>query len=75
MADVVPIAKHREYVRQTKRHAAGVLRDVRALHPTEILVIGTKPNGDYFVQGAPPDLGNALLLMEMGKRILLGEKA
>lgn len=74
MADVVPIATHRDFVRQTKRHAAGVLRDVRAMHPTEILVIGTKPNGDYFVQGAPTDLGNALLLMEMAKHILLGKK-
>lgn len=71
MADIIPIKKHREYVRETKRHAAGVLRDVRAMNPTEILVIGTHPNGDYFVQGSPPDLGNALILMEMAKKLLM----
>lgn len=73
MADVVPIAKHRDYKRQVKRSAAGVLRECRALHPTEILVIGIGPSGDLFVQGSPPDPGNAMWLMECAKRKLLGD--
>jgi hypothetical protein len=72
MANVVPIGKHREFTRQTKRSAAGVLRDVRALNPTEVLCIGTDANGDLFVQGSPPDPANSMWLMELAKQKLTG---
>jgi hypothetical protein len=72
MADIVPIKAHREYDRQTKRSAAGLLREVRALGPTDVLVMGYGADGNFFVQGSPPDPGNALWLMELAKRRLLG---
>lgn len=72
MADIVPINGHREYERQTKRNAAGVLRDARACKPSEVLVIGTDADGQLFVSGSPPDPGNAMWLMERAKLRLLG---
>jgi len=72
MADIVPIKAHREYYRAQKRTAAGVLRDCRASNPKEILVIGIGADDELFVQGSPPDPGNALWLMEMAKKKLLG---
>lgn len=72
MADIVPIKKHREYYRQTKRSAAVVLRDVRALNPTEVLCIGIDAVGELFVQASPCDLGNSMWLMESAKKKLLG---
>lgn len=69
---VVPIKKHRNFERHTKRLAAGVLRDVRAMNPTEILVIGHAADGSLIVQGYPPDPGNALWLIELAKKRLLG---
>lgn len=74
MGDLVPIGKHKEFARQTKQSAAGALRDSRAMNPTEIFIIGVKPDGDIFVKGAPPDPANALWLMEMAKLILTGQK-
>jgi hypothetical protein len=71
MADIVPIAKHREYYRQTKRSAAGVLVSVRALKPTEVLCICYDADGELFVQGSPPDPANAMWLMEQAKQRLL----
>lgn len=71
MADIVPIGKHREFYRQTKRSAAGVLRDCRTLQPMEVLVIGVDPHGEVFVQASPCDPGNSLWLMEMAKKMLL----
>ena len=70
MADVLPIRGHADYWRQTKRTAAGVLRDVRAKQPTEVLVIGYGSDGNLFVQGSPPDPANAMWLMELAKRKL-----
>lgn len=72
MADVVPIKKHRNFYRQTKRTAAGVLRNVRSLNPTEVLCIGTDSHGELFVQAFPVDPGNSMWLMESAKKKLLG---
>lgn len=72
MADIVPIKRHKDFARQTKRLAAGVLRDCRALHPTEVLCIGYGSDGQLFVQGAPPDPANAIWLMELAKLKLVG---
>lgn len=71
MGDIVPIQKHREFVRHTKRSAAGVLRDCRAKHPTDVLVMGYDGDGRFFVQGSPPDPGNALWLMELARKKLV----
>lgn len=75
MADIVPIAKHRDYERQTKQSAAGVLRTARARNPTEVLVIGIDAAGDLFASASPPDPGNALWLMELAKLKLLAGDA
>lgn len=72
MADIVPLNGHVAYTRQTKRSAAGLLRAVRAMSPTEVLCIGTDADGHLFVQGSPPDPANAMWLMEMAKMKLLG---
>lgn len=72
MADVLPIKGHREFERQVRRSAAGVLRDCRALGPTDVLVIGFGADGLLFVQASPPDPGNAMWLMELAKKQLLG---
>jgi hypothetical protein len=72
MADIVPIKAHREYARSTKRSAAGCLRDARAKHPVEVLVIRTDAAGQFFVIGAPPDPDGALWMMEKAKLKLLG---
>lgn len=71
MSDVVPIKKHRGFYRQQRRTAAGVLRDVRALNPREILVIAIDHDGEIIVQGHPPDPANAMWLMESAKLKLL----
>lgn len=73
MGDIVPIKKHRDYQRRTRQSAAGVLRDCRARHPTEVLVMGFASDGDFFVQSCPPDPGLALWLMELAKKRLLGD--
>lgn len=72
MADIIPIKHHREYTRETKRSAAGCLRNARERHPVEVLVIGIDADGDFFVTGAPPDPDGALWLMERAKLKLLG---
>lgn len=72
MADLIPIKSHAAFERQTKRSAAGVLRDVRATHPREVFVVYLDAAGEVGVQGFPPDPGNALWLMEMAKAKLLG---
>lgn len=72
MADIVPIKAHQQYERQTKQSAAGVLRDVRDQHPTEVLVIGYDAAGQLILRGSPPDPANAMWLMELAKRRLLG---
>lgn len=70
MGDIVPIAGHRDYYRQTKRGAAGVLSACKKKRATEILVIGADKDGNCFVQGSPPDPANACWLMEMARKIL-----
>lgn len=72
MADIVPIKRHKEYYRQIKRQAAGVLRDVRAINPVEVLVIAIDTAGDLHVQGSPPDPANAMWLMELAKQKITG---
>lgn len=72
MADVVPIKDYRGYERKVRQSAAGVLRDCRSRHPTDVLVMGYDAAGQFFVQGAPPDPGQALWLMELAKKTLLG---
>lgn len=73
MADVLPIKGHREFERQTKRSAAGVLRQVRErARPTEVLVIGLDEDGQLFVQSSPTDPANALWLMELAKQKITG---
>lgn len=72
MADIVPIKKHKDYYRQVKRSAAGALRAARAKNPEQVLVIGLDADGDLFVQGSPPDPGNAFWLMEMARLKLTG---
>jgi hypothetical protein len=72
MADIVPIKAHRAYERKTKQSAAGVLKDCRSMHPTEVLVIGYAADGELFVRGSPPDPGNAFWLMEMARKKLVG---
>lgn len=71
MAEVVPIKTHKDFSRQTKRSAAGCLKECRALNPTEVLVIGIDDQGALFVQGSPPDPMNAMWLMERAKKRLL----
>jgi hypothetical protein len=71
-ADVLPIKGHRGYERKVRQSAAAVLRDCRARHPTDVLVMGYDAEGRFFVQGAPPDPGQALWLMELAKKMLLG---
>lgn len=72
MADVIPIKDHRQYQRRAKLSAAIVLRECRAKGASEMLVIGVDRDGQLFVNGSPPDPGNALWLMEMAKKKLLG---
>lgn len=70
MADILPIKGHAEFVRSTKRSAAGVLRDVRQMNPSEVLCIGYSAEGNLFVSSSPPDPANAMWLMELAKRKL-----
>lgn len=70
MAEVIPIKRHKQYVRETKLSAAGCLREVRACRPTEVLCIGYGDDGHLFVRGSPPDPANAMWLMELAKRKL-----
>lgn len=72
MADIVPIKSHKDYARQTKRSAAGVLRDARAMRPVEVLVIGLEASGELFVIGSPPDPVNAFWLMAMAGKKMVG---
>lgn len=71
MGDIVPIKKHRDFERRVKRSASGVLRDCRARHPTDVLVMGYDAAGRFFVQGEPPDPGLALWLMELARKKLV----
>ena len=73
MAAVLPIRGHRAYERQTRRSAAGVLRDARTRNPSEVLCIGYDASDDLFVIGSPPDPANAMWLMELAKRKLCKE--
>ena len=74
MADIFPIGKHRAYVRQTKQSAAGCLKDSRARHPTEVVVVGIDEAGQLFCNACPSDPGNALYLIELAKLRILGAK-
>jgi len=71
MADVVPIKKHREYYRQTKRSAAGCLREARSRNPSDVVVIGYDQSGELFIMSEPVDPGHVLWMMESAKAHLL----
>ena len=71
LAEIVPIAKHRAYYRQTKRKAAGCLNSAKSRKPSEVVVVGYDSAGDLFVLGVPPDPANAMWLLESAKAYLL----
>lgn len=73
MADILPIKGHGLYERQTRQSAAGCLRSVRErLKPRAVLVMGYDDEGEFFVRAAPNDPAEAMWLMELAKRRLLG---
>jgi hypothetical protein len=70
MADVVPIRqKYGAFNRVRRNSVKRVLNQARGL--TDVLVIGTHPDGELHLRGCPNDPGHALWLMEMAKRRLL----
>lgn len=70
MADIIPIKQHKQFERKTRMSAAIALSEAKAHKPREILVIGINAEGELWVNGSPPDAGNAFWLMEMAKRKL-----
>lgn len=72
MADIVPIKRHKAFVREQKATIARTLRQAKDIGFTEIFIIGFDRDGEIRVQGHPPDPGNAMYLMEMAKQKLTG---
>lgn len=70
MGDIVPIRqRHGEFTRVRRNTVKRVLNQARGL--TDVLVIGTRADGELHLRGCPNDPGHALWLMELAKKRLL----
>jgi hypothetical protein len=67
MADVLPIRGHKAFERLERSTCARTLRDAIGAKPSEVLVIGTDAEGQFFVSGSPPDPERAMWLLERAK--------
>lgn len=77
MADIVPIVpivpigqKIGDFNRRRRNTVKRVLKRARGL--TEVLVIGYEEDGELHLRGCPNDPGQALWLMEMARKKLVG---
>jgi hypothetical protein len=69
---VVNIAEHKDFEKGERLSVSRTLRQARQARLTEVLVIGHGADGALFLAGHPNDPGNALWLMELAKKKLLG---
>ena len=70
MADVIPIrSSNGEFIRVKRLKARRVIKEARGCE--EVLIIGLH-NGELWLRGAPNDPANAMWLMELAKKRLLG---
>ena len=71
MADVLKLSDQPGAFNRRRRNSVKrVLNQARGL--TEVLVIGYEGDGELYVRGCPNDPAQAVWLMELAKRKLLG---
>lgn len=73
MGDIVQITQHKGFDRKVKRTVQGCLKSARALQLVEVLVIGVNRDGDTVVRSPNANPGDALWLMEMARKKLVGD--
>lgn len=72
MADVISIKRHQDFQRQGQRTVSGCLKQCRGIGLVEVLVIGVDADGQTVVRSPNANPGDALWLMEMARKKLVG---